>query len=172
MSLQILRGFTLFINDTRNLFFEIDTLKLASKEENTEDFQPGGGDLGLAVSGLGIKPLSVGFKSKAQSPDVVGLFGGPPGVRQKFTGKKFVVDEKGGGEHEHAIDISGRLIKAEDDEMKGGSAAGYDFMIGSIDKYAEMHDGRVLHRFNFWTGGWEVWNYQPINEARRRVLLS
>lgn len=172
MSLRILRGFTLFVNDDRNLYFEIDTLKLATKEEITETFQPGGGDLEMAVAGLGIKAFEVPFKVKSHAPDVVGLFGGPPGVRQNFTGKKFIVDEKDGSEHEHAIDIHGRLIKVDDEEMQGGKLAGYDHMIGSIDKYSEIWDGKVLHRFNFWTGGWEIWNSEPVNATRRRTLLS
>ncbi|MEI2387470.1 phage major tail tube protein [Breoghania sp. JC706] len=172
MSLRILRGFTLFINDTRNLFFEIETMKLATMEENTETFQPGGSDMEMAIAGLGVKAFEVPFKCKAHSPDVAGLFGGPAGVRHNFTGRKLVIDEKDGTEYEHAVDIRGRLTKVEAEEMAAGKVAGYDHTIGSIDSYSEMWDGRVMHRFNFWTGGWETWNFEPVNSARRRILFS
>ena len=170
--LDILRGFTLIVNDNRNLYFEIESLKLATMEENTEDFQPGGGDMALAVAGLGIKPLEVPFKVKSHSADVFGLFGGPPGVRQNFTGKALVISEKDGTESEHAIDILGRLTKTDAEEMKGGAAAGYDHVIGSITRYAHIVDGKVISRFNFFSGGWEIWNGDPINDVRRRILLS
>jgi len=93
-------------------------------------------------------------------------------VRQHFTGKALVIDEKDGTEVEHAIDIRGRLTKADPQEMQGGSATGYDFAIGSIDRYAHIVDGAVMSRFDFWSGGWAVWNFEPINDARRRILLS
>ncbi len=109
--------------------------------------------MALAVAGLGIKPLEVPFKVKSHSADVFGLFGGPPGVRQNFTGKALVIDEKDGTEFEHAIDILGRLTKADAEEMKGGAAAGYDHVIGSITRYSHIIDGSVVSRFNFFSGG-------------------
>ncbi|MCA1242936.1 phage major tail tube protein [Stappia stellulata] len=172
MSLPILRGFTLVVDDDQNLVLEIESLQLPPLEEITEDFQPGGSDLQIQVAGLGVKALESPFKLKSHSPGVTGLFGGPPGVRRTFTGKKFVVDELDGTEHEHAIDMTGRLISIAEEEMSGGKASGYDHKIGSILNYSYMADGKVLHRFNFQSGGWMVRNGVPVNEGRRRVLFS
>ncbi|MAA97771.1 MAG: phage tail protein [Stappia sp.] len=171
MSLPILRGFTLIVNDDKNLVLEIESLQLPALEEITEDFQPGGGDLQIQVAGLGVKALEAPFKLKSHSPAVTGLFGGPPGVRRTFTGKKFVVDELDGTEHEHAIDMTGRLISITEEEMSGGKASGYDHKIGSILNYSYMADGKVLHRFSFTAGGWMVRGGVPVNEGRRRVLF-
>ncbi|WP_029056962.1 phage major tail tube protein [Stappia stellulata] len=170
--LPILRGFTLIVNDSLNLMIEIETLQLPGLEEITEDYQPGGGDLQVQIAGLGVKALEAPFKLKSHSADVIGLFGGPPGVRHNFTGKKFIVDEMDGTEIEHAIDITGRLISVAEEEMSGGKASGYDHKIGSITQYSHMADGKVLHRFNFASGGWMVRNGVPVNEGRRRVLFS
>lgn len=170
--LRIVRGFTLYVNDNTNLALDIETMKLPTLEEITETFQPGGGDLEIDVSGLGTKALSLQFKLKSHTPDTLALFGGAPGVRHAFTGKKLVISEEDGSEHEHAIDVRGRIAKLEGEELAAGKATGYDHEIKSIWQYTEFYDGRVMHRFNFKLGGWDVRNFEPVNVARRRVLFS
>ncbi|MBB4302363.1 hypothetical protein GGD81_001390 [Rhodobium orientis] len=172
MSLRLLRGFTLIINDNINLAIDIEELRLAGLGEKTKTFQPGGGDLEIDITGLGIKALSTPFKVISHTPAVMGMVGGPPGVRHDFSGIKHVVDEDGGAEHEHAVDMKGRLIKMEPENMKSDNAAGYDYTIGSIWNYTEMWDGRVMHRFNFKLGGWQIWNFQQINKGRSRRLFA
>lgn len=172
MTLRIVRGFTLYVNDDTNLALDIDTLKLPTLEEITETFQPGGSDLELEVAGLGVKALTMPFKIKSHTPETLGLFGGAPGVRHAFTGKKLVVSEEDGTEHEHAIDVVGRLSKIEGEALAGGKATGYDHEVKSIWRYTEYWDSRVMHRFNFKLGGWDVWNFQTVNATRRRVLFS
>lgn len=172
MTLRIVRGFTLYVNDSTNFALDIETLKLCSLEEIKETFQPGGADMEIEIAGLGIKALSMPFKLKSHTPETIGLFGGPPGVRQNFTGKKLVISEEDGSEHEHAVDVLGRLTKIEGEELKAGSATGYDHEIGSIWSYTEYWDSRVMHRFSLKLGGWDIWNFQPINTGRRRVLFA
>jgi hypothetical protein len=29
-----------------------------------------------------------------------------------------------------------------------------------------------MHRFNFKKGGWDIRNFEPVNEGRRRVLFG
>lgn len=172
MTLRIVRGFTLYVADTVNLALDIETLKLPTLEEISEAFQPGGSDMEVEITGLGIKALSMQFKLKSHTPETLGLFGGPAGVRRSFTGKKLVISEEDGKEHEHAIDVTGRLSKIEGESMQGGKATGYDHEIKSIWTYTEYWDSRVLHRFNLKKGGWDIWNYQPVNTTRRSVLFS
>lgn len=171
-SLRIVRGFTMVANDTNNLALDIETMKLPTLEEITETFQPGGSDLEIEIAGLGVKALALQFKLKTHSPTIIGLFGGPAGQRRNFTGKKLVISEEDGSEHEHAIDVTGRLSKIEGEELAAGKATGYDHEIKSIWNYTEFYDGRVMHRFNFKLGGWDVRNFQPVNDARRRILYS
>ncbi len=172
MSLRIIRGFTLHVKDTTNLALEIETLKLPTLEEITETFQPGGSDMEIEVAGLGVKALTMPFKLKSHTPETLGLFGGAPGSRIPFTGKKLIVDEEDGSEHEHAIDVVGRLSKIEGEQLAAGKATGYDHEIKSIWTYTEYWDSRVMHRFNFRTGGWDIRNFEPVNEARRRILFG
>lgn len=172
MSLRILRGFTGIIDDNVNLALEIDSLKLPALEEATEAFQPGGSDLEIEIAGMGVKALKCDFKLKTRNPAATGLFGGPPGKRHRFTGKSLVIDEKDGAEHEHAVDILGRFVKVDPEDAKGGKPAGYDFSMSSIWTYTEYWDQRVLHRFNFELGGWDIRNFEPVNEARRSMLFS
>jgi phage tail tube protein FII len=172
MTLRIVRGFTLYVNDNQNLALEIETMKLPTLEEIKETFQPGGSDMELEITGLGMKAPVLQFKLKSHTPDVLGLFGGAPGVRNSFTGKKLVIDEEDGSEHEHAIDCLGRLTKIEGEELAGGKATGYDHEIGGVWTYTEYWDARVMHRFNFKSGGWDIRNFLPVNEGRRRVLFG
>jgi phage tail tube protein FII len=171
-SLRIVRGFTLVANDDNNLALDIDTMALPSLEEITETFQPGGSDMEVNITGLGVKAFTLKFKLKTHTPEVLGLFGGAPGIRNSFTGKKLVVSEEDGSEHEHAIDMLGRLSKIEGEELKGGKPTGYDHEINGIWTYTEYWDSRVMHRFNFKTGGWDIRNFEPINVGRRRVLFG
>lgn len=171
-ALRILRGFTLIVNDNVNLVLDIAELKLPTLEEITETFQPGGGDVELEVSGLGTKAPTLPFKLKSHSPEIMGLYGGPPGKRNNFTGRKYIVSEEDGTEHEHAIDVLARLSKVEGEAMTAGKAAGYDNEIKSVWTYTEYWDSRVMHRFSYKLGGWDVWNFEPVNTNRRRILFT
>lgn len=171
-SLRILRGFTLFVGDATNLALEIEEMRLPTLEEHTESYQPGGSDIEIDIAGLGIKAPRLPFKLKSHNPAVSGLIGGPPGLRNNFTAKKHIIDEIDGSEHEHALDIRGRILKGEGEQMQGGKAAGYDYEIGSLLTYSEMWDGSIMHRFSFILGGWTIWNYEPVNEGRRRTLFG
>ena len=171
-SLRIVRGFTLNVNDNLNLALDIETMKLPPLEEITETFQPGGSDMEIDIAGLGVKALSLQFKLKSHTPDTIGLFGGAPGIRQNFTGKKLIISEETGKEHEHAIDVVGRLSKIDGEELSAGKATGYDHEIKSIWSYTEYYDNRVMHRFNFKRGGWDVRNFEPVNNARRQILFG
>lgn len=172
MTLRIVRGFTLYVTDQTNLALDIETLKLPALEEITETFQPGGSDMEIEVAGLGVKALTMQFKLKSHTPETLALFGGAPGIRLPFTGKKLVISEEDGTEHEHAIDVLGRLGKIDAEELAAGKATGYDHEIKSIWTYTEYWDNRVMHRFNFKKGGWDVRNFVPVNETRRRVLFG
>lgn len=172
MTLRIVRGFTLYAADETNLALDIDTMKLPTLEEITEAFQPGGSDMEIEIGGLGVKALELAFKLKSHTPETIGLFGGAPGTRTAWTGKKLVISEEDGKEHEHAIDVSGRLAKVEGEELAAGKATGYDHLIKSIWTYTEFWDNRVMHRFNLKKGGWDIRNFVPVNDARRRILFG
>ena len=171
-ALRIIRGFTLYINDDTNLALDIETLKLPTMEEHKEAFQPGGADVEFDVTGLGTKAFTMPFKLKSHTPATLAFFGGPPGVRQNFSGKKLIISEEDGSEHEHAVDVKARLTKIEGEQMSAGKATGYDHEIGSIWTYTEYWDSRVMHRYNMKLGGWDVWNFQAINTRRRLALFS
>ncbi|HCL63715.1 MAG TPA: phage tail protein [Rhizobium sp.] len=170
--MRILRGFTLVVDDNTNLALEIEAMKLPTMEEMTESFMPGGGDVEIDITGLGTKAFALPFKLKTHSPSVMALYGGPPGLRRAFTGKKLVIDEEDGSNHEHAVDIRGRLAKIEGQEMTAGKAVGYDNEVKGIWDYTEYWDGRVMYRYSFKLGGWQVMNFEQVNTARTQILFS
>lgn len=170
-ALRLMRGFNLIANDNINLFLEIDTLKLPTLEEITETFQPGGSNMEIDIAGLGVKAFTMPFKLKSHTSEIISLFGGEPGSRINFTGKTFVQSEEDGSEHEHSIDVSGRITKIDAEQLQGGKVTGYDFEIKSIWDYTEYWDGSVLHRFSVKRGGWVIRGGKEIG-ARRRQILS
>ena len=169
---RFMRGFTMRVDDKENLALEIETLQLADLEEKTENFMPGGVDGELEIAGLGTKALNLLAKVKSENEYMAGTFGAPPGKRRAYTGIKYIVDEFDGSEHEHIVDVTGRLIKIEPNENKAGELAGYNYTIGSIINYTEYWDGKIMNRFVFKTGGWNVSNFEAVNETRRRMLFS
>lgn len=170
MSLRIIRGFTLYINDNVNLALEIEALQLPSLEETLETFQPGGADGEIEIAGLGTKALKMPFKMKSHTPEVSRLFNPAPGVRMPFTGRKLIIDEETGTEHWHSVDARGRLSKISSQEMQGGKATGFDNEVGAIWEYNEYWDDRLMHRFNFKLGGWVVKNFQTVNTGRQQLF--
>lgn len=170
MSLRIIRGFTLYINDNLNLALEIDALQLPALEEGTETFQAGGTDGEIEIAGLGTKALKMPFKLKSHTPEVPRYFNPAPGIRLPFTGRKLIVDEEDGSEHWHAIDLRGRLTKISSQEMQGGKATGFDNEVGGIWEYNEYWDERLMHRFSFKLGGWIVKNFETVNSGRRQLF--
>ncbi|TAA54807.1 phage major tail tube protein [Shinella sp. JR1-6] len=168
--LRILRGFTLVVDDDRNLGLDIKEMKLPVLEEIGESHHPGGSDMEIEIMGLGVKAFTLPFKLATHNPEIIGLFGGPPGFRRSFTGKKLVISDEDGKEHEHMFDCRARLSKVEGEAMTAGKIVGYDHEIKSFWNYTEFWDGRVMHRWNFKLGGWDIWNFQPYLPARRRIL--
>lgn len=170
MELNILRAFNLIVSDTQNLHLAIEEMKLPSFEEKSVDFTPGGGSMEIDVP-LGVtSKLEMPFKLITDDPLIHGLYGMPVGTRTPFTARKFVVDEIKGREIEVTIDVNGRLMKIEPEQMKGGEKSGYDHTISSISWYSEVHDGRVIREFNFFLGGWRVRNGAAVNMTRNRIL--
>lgn len=172
MSFEFLRGFNLIANDDLSLALEIEELKTPSFVEKSFDFTPGGAtqeiDVPLGVTGK----LEMPFKLATHNPKIIGLYGLPAGQRTPFTARKLIVDEQSGDgrEIEVTIDVKGRLMKLEADQMKGGDKSGYDHTISAITWYQEVHDGKVMREMNFYMGGWTIHNGKPINATRNRIL--
>ncbi|ETS08063.1 hypothetical protein [Bartonella henselae] len=52
----------------------------------------------IDVNDTGVKALSLQMRVCSYTPKIIGIFGGTPDVRHKFTGKKHVVSEEDGRE--------------------------------------------------------------------------
>lgn len=170
MELNILRAFNLIVTDQHNLHLAIEEMKLPTFEEKSFDFTPGGSSLEIDVP-LGVtNKLEMPFKLATTDPAIHGIYGLPPGIRNAFTARMFVVDEIKGREIEVTVDIQGRVMKVEPDQMKGGEKSGYDHAISSVAWYSETHDGVVIRQFNFFRGGWTIRNGVAFNGTRNRIL--
>lgn len=170
MALNILRGFTLLVNDNENLALEIEEMKLPTLEEKGYDHTPGGANVEIDVP-LGVtSKLELPFKTVSNNQVVSGLYGRPPGVRDVFTGVHHIVDEETGEDIELTLDVVGRVMKVEGENAKQGDKSGYDYMISSIWNYSEVRNGQVFRAYNIKLGGWTVNNGVGTGDGRRRIL--
>lgn len=170
MSFAFLRGFNLVVDDSTSLHLEIEEMKLPARKEKSFDFTPGGGtqetDVPLGVS----EKMELPFKLATHNPLIKSLYGLAPGMRTPFTARQYVVDEETSREIEVTLDIKGRVMSLEGENMKGAEKSGYDHIISAITWYQEVHDGKIMAEMNFFKGGWTVRNGIAINTNRNRIL--
>ncbi len=170
--MEILRGFNLIVDDNESLHLEIEEMKLPTLEEKSHDFTPGGGTAEIDVPMGVTNKLELPFKVISHNATLKSLFGQQPGKRNAFTARQLVVDEldENGKEIEVTLDIKGRVMSREGEQMKGGEKSGYDYKISSIRWYREVHDGKVVNEMDFSLGGWTVRNGVVVNQTRNRIL--
>ena len=71
---------------------------------------------------------------------------------------------------EVTVDVKGRLMKIDPEQMKGGEKAGYDHMISAITWYQEVYDGKIIREFNFFHGGWTFLDGGSANDGHFAAL--
>lgn len=170
MSFNFQRGFNLVVDDETSLHLEVEEMKAPMLEEKAFDFTPGGGTQEMDIP-LGVtSKLELPFKLATHNPKIVGLYGLPAGTRTPFTARQLIVDEEDGRELEATIDIRGRLMKLEAEQMKGGEKSGYDHTISAITWYQEVFDGKVVREMNWKRGGWTILNGVSVNQNRNSIL--
>ena len=168
VALNIMRGFNLYVDEDKNLFLEIEEMKLPKIEDETDEFSPGGSDYTIDVP-VGIAKLEAQFKLKGRGPLIRQLSAEKPGKRRRFTAYELIVDEQTGEEVQRVVTMEGRISAADPETSKRKEMVGYDYTLGSITLYEDVHDGDIIHRFNFFTNERTV-DGVDLNATSNRLL--
>lgn len=149
MALDVQQGFNLYADDV-NKWLGLDKLKRPALEDVLVDFRPGGARVDTEVA-MGIKKLAMPFTCKNVDTHLLGLFGLGAGVRKRFTAYGHVVDELTEETRQEIITVRGRLVKAEQADLKPNEMAEFDYAVGAIIYYHYVSGGRTVHRWNMAT---------------------
>lgn len=159
MALFIQEAVNLFVGDSgpdNSKHLVLESIKIPSLEENTQNYTPGG-SIGEIKVGLGVlKALESTFKIKGCDPQIMSQFGLNSRGRMPFTVYGAVRDKKGSDYIELKAVMEGRLIKIEADEMKRGELYGHDHAIDEIWHYELHWAGKEKYYYDFLSSEWRV----------------
>jgi P2 family phage contractile tail tube protein len=158
-SLMFMEAANLFVGDhdpSASLHLVLESLKLPSLQEVTQEWNPGGG-VGAVELGMGaLQKLEAGFKLKGVAPEILVQFGLGTKRRQNFTAYGSIRDKLTGASVQSKAILEARMTKVEGDEFKRGELQGYDYALTEIFHYELTIDGREIYYFDFLTSVWRV----------------
>ena len=156
-------GFNLFAqNVSKHLILK--TLMAGKLTEKTEDFHPGFGTMAIKL-GVGLEPITFEFTTVGEDIETLKLFGFGAGTVQNYSAYKATKPRyEAGPVRQTIINVRGRLISAEEDEMEGGKLIGTKFQVAEIQAYRHIHNGERIHDYDIRLGG-NVLTRRDINAA-------
>jgi phage tail tube protein FII len=151
--LKTYEGFNLFCQNVETNL-NLKTLKAGGLEEVEENFRPGFSDTGMDL-GMGLKSIMFEFTLMGDDPVTLALFGYGAGTVQNFTAYKasksrFTNDTAA---KQTIIQVRGRIIKADEDEMEASKLVGTKYKVGEIQAFRQVHEGVLLHHYDVPAGG-------------------
>ena len=173
----------LFIHEAVNLFcgddgpdnskhLNLESIKLPTLEEISQEHYGGGAIGQIAVGGLGLKTLECTFKLKGYDPQTMSQFGLSSPVRKPYTCYGAIRDKKSGRAIEVKAIMEARLGKIEGDEHKRGDLLGHDHMLHELLHYELSFDGREKYYYDFFTSDWRVDGISQNTDLRNILRIS
>jgi P2 family phage contractile tail tube protein len=172
MSLFIFEAMNLMVGDDGNdnsKHLNLDSVKLPTLEETSQDHNPGGGIGEISIGNLGLKKLEVTFKIKGFDPQIMSQFGLGGANSLPYTCYGAIRDKKGGSLIEVKAVMRGRLGKLESDELKRGDLIGHDHMIHEITHYELWWNQKEKYYYDFFASDWRV-DGVSANADQRAIL--
>lgn len=168
--LYIPEAFTLFAgaaSDTEaSKHLSITENTFAKLEEKTAEHHPGGSIGAVEIGGLGLNPLSHGFKLTGVDPQTQALFGV---ANTPWTSYAVLRDKQGNAPVEWKVVEWGRLVSLENDALKRGDLTGQTHMIKEIMHYEMWINGQEQYFYDFWSSVWRVKGVDR-NQASNAIL--
>lgn len=145
-------GFNLFAQNV-NKSLELKTLNTGKLTEKMDKFHPGFSNMEIEL-GMGLEALMFEFETVGDDIQALQLFGWGAGTVQNFTAYKASKGRyEGGAVRQTIINVRGRLVSAEGDNMEGGKLTGNKFKVAEIQLYRHIHEGTLIHEFDIRRGG-------------------
>jgi phage tail tube protein FII len=133
-------------------FLDITGVKLPMLQENSTDHKPGGGALGIKIGMGQTEALTLSFKMKGLTPDLLTQFGVNAPRRRKYTIRGSVLDLRENIEIPGLCVVEGRMMKADLSEFSPDNGVDADYEIHEVVHY-ELHlNNQEKYYFNFFTG--------------------
>lgn len=145
-------GFNLFAQNV-NKHLVLKHLTTGKLTEKMEKFHPGFSNMEIEL-GMGLEAISFEFELVGQNIDTLKLFGFGAGVVQNFSAYKATKGRyEDGAVQQTIINVRGRLVSAEEDQMEGGKLIGSKFKVAEVQMYRHIHNGELIHEFDIRRGG-------------------
>ena len=159
MPLLIQEAANIFVGDDgtdNSKHLQLESVKLPTMEEISQEHHGGGAIGAIDVAGLGLKKLEITFKLKGWDPQSMSQFGLHTKGRLPYTIYGSVRDKKTNKAIEVKCVARARLGKIEVDEFKRGDLLGHDYMLHEIWAYSCYFDGIEKYWYDFETQDWRV----------------
>lgn len=147
---NVVRGANWYF-DVLNLWRVLDEVTLPEMRHAEDDFVAGGHTMGLKLQEE-LQALEAKVKTKTTDPQVQGLVGRQPGNYVTATYYENLLSFRTGENKGRVITMKGLLNGAKQDGVKGHKAAGREYTFGMMVYYADVYDGRFIHRFDYFAG--------------------
>ena len=145
-------GFNLFAQNV-NKSLQLKSLTTGKLSEKMEEFRPGFS--GMAINlGMGLEPLLFEFMTVGDDIETLKLFGYGAGTLQNFSAYKASKARfEAGPVQQTIINVRGRIVAAEEDELEAGKLIGTKYRVEEIQLYRHIRNGELIHEFDLRRGG-------------------
>ncbi|OCC05272.1 phage tail protein [Labrys sp. WJW] len=174
---------SLIIQEAANIFLgddspdnskhrSLQSAKLPTLEELTQQHHGGGAIGAVEVGGLGLKELDSTFKLAGWDPQAMSMFG-VGGGRQNFTIRGLLrnKDLTNKAITVRAI-LNARLVTITPDEFKRGDLLGHDYALKEIFRYQLFYDGSEKYFYDYLTSEWRVDGVDQNAEERAALGIG
>lgn len=158
--------------DTINQRLRLESVQLPQLTKDMEEFTPGGGFFTLSIPGS-IKELEAPFSLNGSHDDVRSLFGREPGDWTNFFYYERLRDitKDAGKNYGRVVQLKGLVNEVEQSEVKGKKGEATKYKIGTIVRYRDVVDGRVVHLFDYFANRLVI-NGQDYTAEHNRLIAA
>lgn len=159
-------------NPDESQFLVLKSVKVPSLEENTKDFQPGGGVAGISYGMRSIMPLVTTFTLEGINPKVMPYF--MRTRRVPYTIRGNLTDVRTQADIPLVAVLHGRMIKVDVGEFAKQNGVESMYEIREVVKYELRIDGTEKVYFDFFAGpgGVRIDGETVFNDVARNIGIG
>lgn len=130
----------------------LESVKLPTLQEKTQDHTPGGAVMGLQIGMTMLEALNLTFRMKGLNPETSRRLGIGQGRRLNYTLRGNVRDVREDRNFACRVRVNGRMIKVDQSEFARESGINEDFEITEVVLYEVHFDNQEKFFFDFFRG--------------------
>lgn len=133
-------------------YLDLTSVKLPMLQENSTDHKPGGGAMGIKIGMGQTEALSLSFKIKGMTPDLLVQYGIGLPRRRKYTIRGSVLDFAANIEIPALAIAEGRILKADMSEFSQDNGVDTDYEVHELAHYELWIGGKEIYYLNYRAG--------------------